>query len=137
MLKATGYQETSAATRDYNCLAWAAGETHRRWDPNEPNDYWPAVREQTVPAFIAAYQTRRYLVCDNGDLEEGFEKIAIYAVSMKPVHAARQLPNGKWTSKLGRSIDIEHPTVEGLESSVYGTVELYMKRAVGRTRNDK
>lgn len=129
-LRDTGYDETSRATRDYNCLAWAAGETHRRWDPNEPNDYWPAVRAQTIPAFIAAYATRRYTLCDDGELEEGYEKIAIYAIAKKPVHAARQLSDGKWTSKLGRDIDIKHPTVEGLKSAVYGEVEVYMKRAI-------
>lgn len=129
-LKTTGYKRTSPDTRDYNCLAWAAGETHRRWDPNAPNDYWPAKREQTIPAFKGAYATLGYVECENGDLEPGYEKIAIYAVGVKPVHAARQLANGAWTSKLGREIDIEHPTVEGVESVTYGKVVVFLKRRI-------
>ena len=56
------YVITSPNTRDYNCLAWAAGETDRKWDPNDPSYYWPAEapREHTLAAFIAAYATRGY-----------------------------------------------------------------------------
>jgi hypothetical protein len=124
------YRVTSQNTRDYNCLAWAAGETHRRWDL-EPNYYWPiSEREQTIPAFVKAYETRGYAVCDNGDFEHGYEKIAIYAVNNKPQHAARQLGNGAWSSKLGDGWDIEHPTLEGVKSSEYGEAVLFMKRPI-------
>jgi hypothetical protein len=58
----------------------------------------------------------------------GFEKIAIYVLDEKPQHAARQLPNGKWTSKLGQYEDIEHNALEGLEGSIYGYVACVMKR---------
>ena len=43
-------------------------------------------------------------------------------------HAARQLPNGKWTSKLGRDIDIEHDSVDDIAGSVYGEVLRLMRR---------
>ncbi|MDQ3817542.1 MAG: hypothetical protein M3362_07625 [Acidobacteriota bacterium] len=133
-LRGQAWKVTSRVTNDYNCLAWVAGETHRRWDL-DPNYYWPIPeREQTIPAFVAAYETRGYVECDNGELENGFEKIAIYAIGKKPLHAARQLPNGRWTSKLGPSFDIEHETVEGVASGIgdanYGTVAVYMKRSV-------
>jgi hypothetical protein len=129
------WRKTSDGTNDYNCLAWAAGETHRRWDL-DPNYYWPIPRrEQTIPVFIAAYATRGFVECDNGDLENGYEKIAIYALGKRPQHAARQLANGKWTSKLGPFWDIEHETAEGVETTgdgpaKYGTVVAYMKRPI-------
>ena len=47
----------------------------------------------------------------------------------RPTHAAKQLPNGRWTSKLGRSQDVEH-TLEGLEGSAYGRARLVMRRPV-------
>ena len=129
-LLVTGYKKTSEFTRRYNCLAWAAGETHRRWDPNDPSAYWPAKREQTFDAFKQAYATRDYVECADGDFEHGFEKIAIFAIGDKPQHAARQVGTGAWTSKLGPDIDIEHPNLEGLEAGVYGDVAFFMKRPI-------
>ncbi len=73
--------------------------------------YWVegVTDELTMSAFIEAYQTLGYELCDNYQLESGFEKIAIYAIDDgEPIHAARQLPTGKWTSKLGRWEDIRH-----------------------------
>lgn len=51
----------------------------------------------------------------------------------EPTHAARQLPSGAWTSKLGEWEDIEHDTLEALEGSegrgeAYGRVALILKR---------
>jgi len=42
-----------------------------------------------------------YSECHDASLEPGFEKIAIYANTDGPQHAARQLVTGRWTSKLG------------------------------------
>jgi hypothetical protein len=38
------------------------------------------------------------------------------------------LPNGKWTSKLGRDVDIEHDTADDVAGGVYGEVVQIMKR---------
>ena len=48
-------------------------------------------------------------------LEIGFEKVAIYSDAHGPQHVARQLPDGKWTSKLGQQVDVEHSTLSVLE----------------------
>jgi hypothetical protein len=128
-LRASGHKITSEDTRRYNCLAWAAGETHRRWDWHLPY-HWPATRRPEVEYFMEAYASIGYVECDNGDFEHGFEKIAIYGVYGWGTHAARQLGNDKWTSKLGNLEDIEHPTLNGLEDSSYGRVEKYMKRPI-------
>ena len=119
---------------NYNCIAWAAEDNERWWWPDSQNiDYWPAgvPREVTINAFIQAYQTIGYEVCDRHNLEPGFQKIAIYADSAgKPTHAARQLPDGKWTSKLGQDEDIQHQTLEGLVGEIYGNVACIMKKAL-------
>jgi hypothetical protein len=60
----------------------------------------------------------------------GVEKIAIYVRSDIPSHVARQLPNGKWTSKLGLREDIEHD-LEALEGPEYGSVVLILSRPEG------
>jgi hypothetical protein len=44
-----------------------------------------------------------------------------------PTHAARHLPDGQWTSKLGRWEDIEH-RLPHLEGETDGAVVKIMKR---------
>jgi hypothetical protein len=63
-------------------------------------------------------------------LEPGFEKVVLYGSALLYTHAARQLPNGKWTSKLGALADIEHDTPEDVAGGVYGEVAGFMKRPV-------
>jgi hypothetical protein len=75
-------------------------------------------------------QSQGFAVCEAGDAETGFEKVALYATSTFYTHAARQLPGGKWTSKLGRAEDIEHDSADDLAGGVYGSVVLFMKRKV-------
>jgi len=47
----------------------------------------------------------------------------------EPTHVARQLPSGRWTSKMGFLEDIEH-TVDALRGFYYGAVTQILKRAV-------
>ncbi len=123
-----GYEETSPQTNRYNCIAWAAEDTTRWWWPH-PQASWPsnAPRDVTVAAFIATFATLGFETCETPSLEEGYKKIAIYARAGMPTHAARQLPSGRWTSKIGKNVDIEH-TLEGLEGPFYGTVVAFMKK---------
>jgi len=127
------YEITSPKSSEYNCIAWVVGDTERWWWPDEMYQYyWPEtiLRKDTMDAFIAAYETLGFEVCTNGHLENGFEKIAIYVNSSgNPTHAARQLPNGEWTSKLGNIEDIKH-SLEGLEGSNYGKVTSFLKRKI-------
>lgn len=92
--------------------------------------FWPlaAPREETIKAFVAAFATRGFTRCENGEVEAGYHKIAIYAKNSRPTHAARQLPDGRWTSKLGSSEDIEHHTLGAVEGDVYGSVAVFVRR---------
>lgn len=130
-LQKTGFRLTSPEDGDYNCIAWAAEENDIWWWPDQQGTaYWPpnAPREETLDAFIEAYGQIGYQVCDNDQLEDGFDKIAIYALNNIPTHAARQLRSGKWTSKLGESYDIEHDFIAGVSGPAYGDCSLIMKR---------
>jgi hypothetical protein len=98
-------------------------------------EYWPAgiLREETLPAFIAAFETIGYEVCDNPSMETGFVKIAIYGDAQNvPRHVARQLANGEWTSKIGQYEDIQHRTLKALTGNppAYGTVIQIMRKMV-------
>ncbi len=128
-----GYRVTSPRDGDYNCIAWAAGESHAWWWPGRDvrKEYWPpgAPRERTREAFVAAFASLGYTICDGEDPEAGYEKIALFADAVgRPTHAARQLPGGRWTSKLGTAEDIEHG-LHDLEGAIYGAVAVVMKRA--------
>jgi hypothetical protein len=60
--------------------------------------------------------------------------VALYALGDEPRHTARQLAQGTWTSKLGRSEDIEH-RLEDLEGSLYGKVVKLLKRPASGATN--
>ena len=56
------FDEKSRKTLRYNCIAFAAGDTLRRWWPNADGAYWPSLeegvpQEETLQAFVAAYGT--------------------------------------------------------------------------------
>jgi hypothetical protein len=132
-LKASDFTETSIASEDYNCIAWAAGDTSKRWDPDAMYQYyWPAnvPRNDALLSFVAAFHTVGFELCQDFSVENGFEKIAIYAFQGKGTHVALQLKNGSWTSKLGDYEDIEHKSLECLEDDgeMYGWVARYMRR---------
>ena len=137
-LASSGFEITSPPTKEYNCIAWAANEDDRWWWPDKNEQaYWPrnAPREVTLVAFVRAFQTIGYEPCESAHLEPRFEKIAIFVSATKrPTHAARQLPNGMWTSKLGDGFDISHELdgISGFEGRSYGTIAHILKRPISR-----
>ena len=105
--------------------------------PAHPDDltnaanYWPPElpTSVTVETFEAFFQIRGFERCETGEKEEDFEKVALFATEDgKPQHAARQLRNGTWTSKLGEEGDIEHYVAEDAECIGYGRVIAYFRR---------
>lgn len=131
--KAQNVLRTSDPTDRYNCFAWAAGVDDRVWDPDR---YWPAgaLPGRDLPALAGAFATLGYAPCPHGEPEAGIEKIAIYArltgalSPARPTHAARQLPSGRWTSKLGADLDVEHDLAD-LEGPAYGRAVYFLARA--------
>ena len=131
LAESEGYIETSPDSTFYNCIAYAAGDLKRNWWPKAtPTHFWPkdVPQRETIFAFLKLYRNLGYVSCKDESLEEGFEKIAIYALNQKVKHAARQLPDGNWTSKLGRYIDVKHFTLKTLEGPVYGEAVRFLKR---------
>lgn len=122
---------TSPYDEGYNCIAWAAEDTAYWWWPDSMGQhYWPpdVPREETIEAFAQAYGLQGYLQRSDSTVEPGKQKVAIYADrDGKPTHAARQLPDGWWASKLGPQIDIEHE-FSALDGPAYGTVAVILAR---------
>ena len=129
---------TSPCDEDYNCIAWAVHCNTEWWD--HCSKYWPAgvPRQRSVLAYLAAIKTQGFEDCDDGALEEGYEKIALFAKKNEagirniPTHAARQLRNGKWASKMGKSVDIEHDDVGDVGGGAYGSVVRYLRRPIAK-----
>jgi hypothetical protein len=126
---------TSPASRRYNCIAWAAQDTLRWWWPDPMGiGYWPQGinRVVTTESFLRAYGTLGFSLCFDGTLAAGIEKVAIYgkgpAGTEVPTHAALQLENGQWTSKIGPFEDISHETSALVNGPVYGAVICHLAR---------
>ncbi len=132
------YWVTSPASDRYNCIAWAAGDDTDWWWPDpdpDSNSYWPETvpLEETLASFREAFESLGYRECATAELEPVIEKVAIFTKDGLPTHAARQLPNGNWTSKLGKWQDIEHQFLNALagSASLYGNVALLLRRPSG------
>lgn len=132
------FYKTSEDTWDYNCIAWAYGINNKwLWPPIDPlvsSTYWPP----TVPAivhinaFIQLFMEIGYEICDNEHFESGFEKVAIFEKDSKPTHAAKQLPSGLWSSKLGSYFDATH-TLNCANGGDYGYATVFMKRPLSNS----
>ena len=113
------------------------------WDPDAaalglPGYYWPprVPRDWKVDTLKQIFALHGYSVCADLNLEDGYEKVAFYFNDQEDEisHVSRQLSNGRWISKLGLDEDIEHNTLEALESDprrfppAYGRIIQIMRR---------
>jgi len=131
-LTATNHRITSLATTDYNCIAWATGDTTFWW---QPGVHWPIPADASavgIDSLVNALSAIEYELCNDGSIEPGFEKVALYGISSQLfyTHAARQLRNGKWTSKMGGAEDIEHDDPNDVSGGLYGNIVHFMRRVI-------
>ena len=129
-LQREAFEVKSPRTTTYNCIGWAVGDDQNWWWPG--GRYWPdGIRsDESIAAFAHAFGNLGYERCDSAEFEPGFEKVALYVDDRLSVtHAARQLPDGRWTSKLGPQWDINH-SLEGVcgPPPAYGRVAQIMRR---------
>lgn len=129
-LRASSFGLTSPPTINYNCIAWAVADQSKRWWPNQRGYYWPSglPKSDDLSSFVAMFATHGYAPCADGKPENAVEKVAVFASPDGHVkHAARQLANGRWTSKLGPADDISHELL-ALEGTQYGFVVQFLAR---------
>ena len=137
-LNSSNHRITSPNSREYNCVAWAAGNDDQQVWPDGAEDVAPEIvwpedvrNDESVEAFIAYFESIGYVLCDNPTLQEGFLKIAIFVKDDYPTHVSRQLSIGKWSSKMGYDgVDIEHDDLDCISGAAYGTGTVYMRRGV-------
>lgn len=128
--RASEHAVTSPHSVRYNCIAWAFGRDDVwAWPDALEQCYWPplAPRAETIDAFVAAFGALGYQLCESEAIEASVDKVAIYTLHGRPTHAARQLPCGRWTSKLGSREDIAH-SLNSIEGDTYGTIAVLLSR---------
>lgn len=129
-LRDSSYAITSAPSVDYNCIAWAAEDSGRWWEPDPLLIYdWPpnVPRDDTIAAYVDAFRALGYELCESPAHEPGVQKVALFVKDGLPTHAARQTDEGRWTSKCGQLDDIVHE-LTALEGEHYGTVAVILAR---------
>jgi len=132
-LSSGNYRITSNPDGGYNCVAWAAGESTRWWQPNAAY-YWPLAsipddEEPSVDHVVALFAHMGFETCPINDARGGYDRVAIYGERDRFTHAARQLDSGWWASKIGPDEDIEHKTLNVLEGDFYGEAKKVMRRS--------
>lgn len=129
-LAGENYTITSPPDPAYNCVAYAAGVTDDWW--SQAGIYpWPnAPRTPDIGSLISVFRGQGYELCADADagVADGYEKVALYAANGLWTHAARQLPGGQWSSKLGVYEDISHQSPQALAGDAYGAVHCIMRR---------
>ena len=135
------YHKTSEQDDFHNCIAYAAGDESRWWEPPlqpgivEPGYYWPegAPTTITIESLVKAYELHGFALCDSDSWEEGYEKVALFGYENNDyAHASKLMQDGTWKSKLGNCEDIMHETCHVLEADrpAYGKVRKFMKRSI-------
>jgi hypothetical protein len=129
-LRQSRHRLTSALERSENCIAHAAGASGEWWEP-VIGRYWPLgppYYNYKIESLVRVFERLGYELCDSVESESGYEKIAIYGIDNVYTHAARQLADGTWTSKLGPEDDISHAALNALAGGCYGSVVRILKR---------
>ena len=125
----------------HNCFGFAVG-SKKFWQPpsihgdpeGDPRFYWPpellgdADENTWVSRYVAAAQAKGFSECgEDASLEVEFEKIVLIHSGGVFKHAALQIDEKRWKSKLGLLSDLEHP-LEFMLRNPFGKGTIYMKR---------
>jgi hypothetical protein len=71
------HRVTSPSAIEYNCVAWAAGDTDHWW---QPGVFWPIQsppEEYGVSTFEDAFKAIGFEPCEDDGAETGFLKVAL------------------------------------------------------------
>ena len=126
----SGYRITSEPAMEYNCIAWVVGSKSEWWS-HLPGYRWPTRRGPDVESLVQLLLSLDFELCDDRNHEPGYEKVVVFAKNGRWTHAARQLADGRWTSKLGMFEDIEHTTADSLTGDFYGDIYCTVRRPRG------
>ena len=133
-LSSEDFEIVELPSEQYNCIAYAAGDTSKWWDHNK-NHYWPThtTRSNSIESLKEVFVGLGFDQCHDRSAEDGYQKVALYEKQSVWKHTAIQTPSGRWRSKMGKGPVIEHRTPESLSGRMYGNVTTIMRRAADPT----
>ena len=130
------FEITSDCTPAYNCIGWALGMNDVWVGLYHPSQFawswWP----QGVPcdekqeSLIALFEYFGFEQTTIDDIEDGYDKVALYSNAEGWTHAARVIGNNVLHSKIGTAWDIHHSGGNIFAATEYGNIFAYMKRPI-------
>jgi len=130
------FRITSDCTPAYNCIGWALGMNDVWVGLDHPSNYawnwWPkeVAENASQSSLISLFAYFGFVECEDGKIEENFDKVALYANNSGWTHAARIVAEDELHSKIGTAWDIHHGTTSLSVNSDYGSIFAYMKRPI-------
>jgi hypothetical protein len=132
-------KQTSDFDLDYNCIAHAFLDDQKPWWPtglpvagfDRYGYYWPIASDNRshMRAFLDWFSHDGWTETKSDKFAPHMLRVALYAKAAQPTHAARQIGQGVWTSKLGQGLDLSHK-LEELNGPNYGApIALFEKKA--------
>ena len=114
-LASEDFEIVEQPSEQYNCIAYAAGDTSKWWDHNA-NHYWPThvTRSSSIESLKEVFAGLDFEQCQDSSAEEGYQKIALYEQQGVWTHAAVQHPAGPWRSKMGQG-----PVIDTVAQSLF------------------
>ena len=133
-LRSQGFTVAEPPSDRYNCIAYAAGDNNRWWEYTRRH-YWPsyATRSARIESLQEVFAGLGFEECDDGSIEPGYQKVALYEDDGEYQHASIQMPSGAWRSKMGEGPVIEHFSPDSLSGGPYGNPTVFMRRVVSTT----
>lgn len=121
----------------YNCIGYAMGTMYHFVALGRPDGlpwcWWPpkATYSEAPDSLKEAFESLGFVETQDPNVENGFDKVALYEKGGKWKHAARIETDNQYHSKLGIEYDIIHRAGDVFHDVDYGDIYAYMKRPVG------
>lgn len=119
----------NSESMEYNCISHTLNINNDISWPFDNNNYWPVSRDLTKESFDKFYEFHGFEKMNLLDFsyDSKYIKVALYTNKGIPTHAAIQVDEFFWESKIGELGIIKHDLFE-IEDNVYGEVaQIYRK----------
>lgn len=119
----------NSESMEYNCISHTLNINNDISWPFDNNNYWPVSRNLTKESFDKFYEFHGFEKMNLLDFsyDSKYIKVALYTNKGIPTHAAIQVDEFFWESKIGELGIIKHDLFE-IEDNVYGEVaQIYRK----------
>lgn len=128
------FELTSDITPLYNCIGFAMGMNDVCVALGNPAgiawNWWPPTAhfDLNPRSLVEAFEYFGFIECDNGVVEDDYDKVALYEKNGQWTHAAIIETDDLYHSKMGIMWDIVHRGGDLFHNDAYGDIFTYVKR---------